>query len=145
LWAGIASPAQARAVHANLAKFEAPGGLLTSTQVTGSQWDAPYGWAPLQMIAVAGLRRYGYVEDADRLARKFVSLVIQEFDAHGIIVEKYDMQKRTSDIAAGIKFGYSANQAGFGWTNAAVLELLAGMGTGGSPKAPSAVESRVRR
>jgi alpha,alpha-trehalase len=137
LWAGIASPAQARAVHANLAKFEAPGGILTSTQVTGSQWDAPYGWAPLQMIAVAGLRRYGYVEDADRLARKFVSLVIQEFDAHGIIVEKYDMQKRTSDIAAGIKFGYSANQAGFGWTNAAVLELLAGMGTGGSPKAPS--------
>jgi len=145
LWAGIASPAQARAVYANLAKFEAPGGILTSTQVTGSQWDAPYGWAPLQMIAVAGLRRYGYVEDADRLARKFVSLVIQEFDAHGIIVEKYDMQKRTSDIAAGIKFGYSANQAGFGWTNAAVLELLAGMGTGGSPKAPSAVESRVRR
>jgi neutral trehalase len=47
------------------------------------------------------------------------------------------MQQRTSDIAAGIKFGYSPNQAGFGWTNAAVLELLAGMGTGGSPKAPS--------
>src|SRR3954470_1250655 len=65
LWAGIASPAQARAVHANLAKFEAPGGILTSTQVTGSQWDAPYGWAPLQMIAVGGLRRYGFVEDAD--------------------------------------------------------------------------------
>ena len=142
LWAGIASPAQARAVYANLAKFEAPGGLLTSTQVTGSQWDAPYGWAPLQMIAVAGLRRYGYVEDADRLARKFVSLVIQEFDAHGTIVEKYDMQKRTSDIAAGIKFGYSSNQAGFGWTNAAVLELLAGMGTGGSPKA-SPLDSTV--
>ena len=137
LWAGIASPEQARAVHGNLAKFEAPGGILTSTQVTGSQWDAPYGWAPLQMIGVGGLRRYGYVEDADRLARKFVSLVIQEFDAHGTIVEKYDLQKRTSDIAAGIKFGYSANQVGFGWTNAAVLELLAGMGTGGSPKASS--------
>jgi len=124
-------------VHGNLAKFEAPGGILTSTQVTGSQWDAPYGWAPLQMIGVGGLRRYGYVDDADRLARKFVSLVIQEFDAHGTIVEKYDLQKRTSDIAAGIKFGYSANQVGFGWTNAAVLELLAGMGTGGSPKASS--------
>ena len=94
LWAGIASPGQARAVHGNLAKFEAPGGILTSTQVTGSQWDAPYGWAPLQMIGVGGLRRYGYVEDADRLARKFVSLVIQEFDAHGTIVEKYELQKR---------------------------------------------------
>src|SRR3954469_19229476 len=135
LWAGIASPAQARAVRGNLSRFEAPGGLLTSTQGTGSQWDAPYGWAPLQMIGVAGLRRYGFAEDADRVARKFVSLVIQEFDAHGTIVEKYDMQRRTSTLGAGIRFGYDSNQAGFGWTNAAVLELLAGMGKGTDPKA----------
>ena len=54
-----------------------------------------------------------------------MSLVVQDFEAHGVIVEKYDVRRRTSDIAAGIRFGYSANQAGFGWTNAAVLELLA--------------------
>ena len=30
-------------------------------------------------------------------------------------------------MAADIKFGYSENQVGFGWTNGAVLELLAGM------------------
>jgi hypothetical protein len=30
-------------------------------------------------------------------------------------------------VAADIKFGYSANQIGFGWTNAAFLDLLAGM------------------
>ena len=59
----------------NLKLFEAPGGLLTSTQTTGNQWDAPFGWAPLQMIAVEGLRRYGYREDADRVARKFIALV----------------------------------------------------------------------
>jgi alpha,alpha-trehalase len=146
LWAGIASPAQARAVHGNLARFEAPGGLLTSTQTTGSQWDAPYGWAPLQMIGVGGLRRYGFTADADRIARNFVSLVIQEFDAHGTIVEKYDVKKRTSDLGAGIKFGYSSNQAGFGWTNAAVLELLAGLGKGTGPKArPLDSRTPVRR
>ena len=134
LWADMASQEQASAVRKNLARFEAPGGVLTSTQVTGSQWDAPYGWGPLQMIAVEGLRKYGFYDDADRLARKFVSMVIQDFDAHGTIVEKYDLQKRTSDLGAGIKFGYSSNQAGFGWTNAAVLELLAAMGSGANPK-----------
>jgi alpha,alpha-trehalase len=129
LWAGIASPMQASRVRANLERFEAPGGLLTSTEITGNQWDAPFGWAPLQMIAVAGLRHYGYHEDANRIAEKFVSLVAKEFDEHGTIVEKYDVRRRESDVAADIKFGYSANQVGFGWTNAAVLDLLAGMRT----------------
>jgi alpha,alpha-trehalase len=127
LWAGIATKAQAARVRANLPTFEAPGGLLTSTQVTGNQWDAPFGWAPLQMIAVAGLRRYGFDEDADRIATKFVALVAKEFKEHGTIVEKYDVRRRESDVAADIKFGYSANQIGFGWTNGAVLDLLAGI------------------
>ena len=127
LWAGIASPAQAARLRENLSRFEAPGGLLTSTAVTGNQWDAPFGWAPLQMIAVDGLRRYGFQEDANRIAAKFVSLVAKEFDEHGTIVEKYDVRRRESDVAADIKFGYSANQVGFGWTNGAVLDLLAGM------------------
>jgi alpha,alpha-trehalase len=127
LWAGIASPAQAARVRANLDRFEAPGGLLTSTEVTGNQWDAPFGWAPLQVIAVSGLRRYGFHEDANRIATKFVALVAKELDEHGTIVEKYDVRRRESDVAADIKFGYSANQVGFGWTNGAVLDLLAGM------------------
>ena len=129
LWAGMASPAQAARVRANLERFEAPGGLLTSTVITGNQWDAPFGWAPLQMIAVAGLRRYGYHEDANRIAAKFVSLVAKELDEHGTVVEKYDVRRRESDVAADITFGYSENQVGFGWTNGAVLDLLAGMRT----------------
>ena len=127
LWAGAASSEQARAVVRNLPRFEAPGGLLTSTEVTGNQWDAPFGWAPLQIIAVDGLRRYGYHAAADRLARKFVSLVTEDFAAHGTIVEKYDVRRRSSDLAAGLRFGYTSNEVGFGWTNAAVLELSAGL------------------
>jgi alpha,alpha-trehalase len=127
LWAGQASPAQAARVHANLPRFEAPGGVRTSNTVSGNQWDAPFGWAPLQMIAVEGLRRYGYAEDADRVAGKFISLVAKEFQEHGTIVEKYDLRRLESGVAAGIQFGYSANQIGFGWTNAVFLELLAGM------------------
>src|SRR5206468_2449666 len=100
LWAGMSSPEQARRVVGNLRRFEAPGGVLTSTQTSGSQWDAPYGWAPLQLIAVDGLRRYGYQQDADRLARKFVSLVADDFDAHGTIAEKYDVRRRSPDLGA---------------------------------------------
>ena len=137
LWAGLASPEQARRVLANLKLFEAPGGVLTSTQTTGNQWDAPFGWAPLQMMAVDGLRRYGHHEAADRLARKFVGTVVKEFEEHGVILEKYDLVRRESDVSSGIRFGYSANQIGFGWTNAAVLDLLAGLDrTGPSQPAP---------
>ena len=39
LWAGIASPAQAARVVANLHLFEAPGGLRTSTHVSRGQWE----------------------------------------------------------------------------------------------------------
>ncbi len=127
LWAGLASKAQAQRVRDNLKLFEAPGGLLTSTRATGQQWDAPYGWAPLQMMGLDGLRRVGFDADADRVSRKFLALVAKEFEEHGTIVEKYDVQRRESDVEAGIKFGYAANQIGFGWTNAAFLDLLAGL------------------
>ncbi len=125
LWAGIASEAQAKRIVENLPNFEAPGGLFTSTHVSGNQWDAPFGWAPLQLFAVEGLRRYGYQQEANRLACKFIKLVVQEFGKTGIIVEKYDLEKCSADVSDEIFFGYSSNEIGFGWTNGVVLELLA--------------------
>ncbi len=125
LWAGIASPPQAQLVANNLPKFEAPGGLLTSTHVSGNQWDAPFGWAPLHLMAVHGLRRYGFVQDAHRIAFKFIKLVLQEFLTSGTIVEKYDVEKCSADVSDEIFFGYSSNEIGFGWTNGVVLDLLA--------------------
>jgi alpha,alpha-trehalase len=127
LWVGLASDEQAAATARTLWRLEAPGGLLTSTTRSGNQWDAPFGWAPLQMMAVDGLRRYGYTAAADRLAAKFVGLVAKEFREHGVILEKYDLVQRESDVSAGIEYGYSENVIGFGWTNAVVLRLLDGM------------------
>ena len=127
LWVGLAADSQAAATAGMLWKLEVPGGILTSTHRTGNQWDAPFGWAPLQMIAVERLRHYGYTQAADRLSAKFVSLVSKEFQEHGIILEKYDLVQRESDVSAGIQYGYSENIIGFGWTNAVVLRLLDGM------------------
>jgi alpha,alpha-trehalase len=123
LWVGIADERQAARMVANLRLFERPGGLLTSTQVTGSQWDAPFGWAPTEMIAIQGLRRYGYNDEADRITANFLSLILKEFIKHKTIVEKYDVERRESEVAGSIKFGYDYNVIGFGWTNAAFVEL----------------------
>ncbi len=124
LWAGLASPHQAKRVRDNLYRFERPGGIVTSTFVSGSQWDAPFGWAPLQLLAVEGLRRYGYEEDAERITNEFLSLVLEVFEARGTIVEKYDVVRRSADLSAGLRFGYGSNEIGFGWSNGVFLELL---------------------
>lgn len=138
LWAGLADKTQAARVRENLKRFERPGGLRTSEKKTGMQWDAPYGWAPMQLIAVEGLRRYGYGADADRVSVNWLSLVMQEFEKHHAIVEKYDVETRTSSLAAGLKFGYTSNEIGFGWTNAAFEELYAQL----SPDAQRSLEKK---
>jgi alpha,alpha-trehalase len=127
LWAGIASRDQAAEVVRNLHRFEAAGGLQTSTHTSGDQWDAPYGWAPVQWIAVQALRRYGYSQEADRVSTKFLKLVLQEYEKHRTIVEKYDVVHFRSDLGHGILFGYHTNEAGFGWTNAVFTALLDGL------------------
>ena len=124
LWAQLASPEQASRVRANLPLFERPGGLRTSDRVTGNQWDAPFGWAPLQLFAVVGLENYHYTDDAHRIARAFLTMVVEDFERRGAIVEKYDVERRSSAVEGGIRFGYSENVVGFGWTNGVFLELL---------------------
>jgi alpha,alpha-trehalase len=121
LWAGLATKEQAKAVLANLKSFEQPGGAVMSPYNTGAQWDYPYAWAPTQMILVDGLRRYGFTEDADRIAYKFASMIAENYAKQGYIVEKYDAVTRSTDAA--VTSGYSINVIGFGWTNAAFLEF----------------------
>jgi alpha,alpha-trehalase len=123
LWAGIASREQAAAVVRKLPLFEKPGGVQTSTNTSGEQWDAPFAWAPLQFIAVEALRRYGYNAEADRISREFLSMVLEQYRQRGIIVEKYDAVRRSLDTSREVQFGYSSNEAGFGWTNAVFTAL----------------------
>ena len=50
-------------------------------------------------------------------------MVLCDFEAHGIIKEKYDVVTARSDLGVGVRFGYASNEIGFGWTNAAFLVL----------------------
>jgi len=122
LWAGLASDQQAQAVMKNLSVFEKAGGMVMSDQETEGQWDYPFGWAPIQLLAVEGMRRYGHNAEADRVSTEFLSTVLQNFMRDRTIREKYNVVTRSSET--NVRAGYSANVIGFGWTNGAFLELL---------------------
>jgi alpha,alpha-trehalase len=122
LWAGLSTPEQARDLAGNLGIFERAGGLAMSTTEAEVQWDYPYGWAPTELIAVEGLRRYGFNDDANRISYNFLSTVAENFRRDGTIREKYNVVTRSSESA--VNAGYQQNVIGFGWTNAAFLVFL---------------------
>src|SRR2546425_12513332 len=93
-----------------------------SPNETGGQWDFPYAWAPDQLLADEGLRRYGFNKEANRVSYKFLSTVAENFRRDGTIREKYNVETRSSE--SHIEAGYDQNVVGFGWTNGAFLALL---------------------
>ncbi len=121
LFLGVASPEQARAVAGVVESvLLQPGGLATTTVTSGQQWDAPNGWAPLQWIAVVGLRNYRYPELAQEVATRWVAKTIAGFKQQAKLVEKYDVMTTGGDAGGG---GEYATQIGFGWTNGVLLAL----------------------
>jgi alpha,alpha-trehalase len=122
MWTGIATPEQARSIMKNLAVFEKPGGLVMSPQESGGQWDYPYAWAPNQLLADEGIRRYGFKDDADRVSYEFLATVAENFRRDGTIREKYNAVTRSSETQ--VTAGYHMNIVGFGWTNGVFLALL---------------------
>jgi alpha,alpha-trehalase len=135
LWAGLATPEQAKSVAGNLKVFEHAGGIAMSDDDSGAQWDLPYGWGNIEMLAVKGLYRYGFSADADRISYEFLSTVAENFRRDGNIREKYNVVTKSSE--AHVELGYEMNVVGFGWTNAAFLELLHGL--------PKEMEDRLER
>lgn len=118
---GLASPAQATRVG-NVLKtnFLKPGGLVTTLTETGQQWDAPNGWAPLQYLAIEGLRRYQQRPLADTLAHRWTGLNGRVFAQTGQLLEKYDVLHPNRPAGG----GEYPLQDGFGWTNGVLLRLL---------------------
>ena len=123
LWAAAADAQQVKAVEANLNLFEKAGGIAMSTYESGVQWDLPYGWAPVTWLAVDGLAKNGDVKDAVRISQKFMTMVRENYICDRTIREKYDVVRESTEI--NVTSGYKENAIGFGWTNAAYLEMQA--------------------
>ena len=121
LWSGAATREEANQVEAKLSLFERPGGLSTSNTNTGLQWDEPYGWAPTNWRAVAGLEDFGFRADAARIAKHFDETIDAGFAADGTIREKYNVVEGNAQVK--VTTGYPQNVIGFGWTNAVYLKF----------------------
>lgn len=128
MWAGMVDGRQAQEMVKALKRFENEGGLATTDAlplaqyVPGAmptQWAYPNGWAPLQLIVIQGLQRYGYNNDARRLAMKWLKTNLDWFNAHGVFLEKYNVVSPDKPPQRGVY----PSQTGFGWTNA-VFERL---------------------
>ena len=118
LFVKIATPAQAIAIAATTKHFLLKdGGIVTTTNNTGQQWDAPNGWAPLQWVTVAGLKNYGNTVMAKTIAQRWLALNDKVYAATGKMMEKYNVEDLTK-IAGG---GEYPSQDGFGWTNGVYL------------------------
>jgi alpha,alpha-trehalase len=118
---GVATPAQAKAVASRLqSEFLRPGGVLTTTNASHQQWDAPNGWAPLQYLTVAGLHRYQLPALADTIAHRWTTLNVRVFNRTGRLLEKYNVE----DLSRTAGGGEYPLQDGFGWTNGVLLKLL---------------------
>jgi alpha,alpha-trehalase len=122
LWSGMASEHQASKLVKALPRFEYKGGLSTTDSPAfnrfmpyqvAMQWAYPNGWAPLQFMAVKGLQRYGYHEQARGIALKWIKTNLDWFNKNGVFLEKYNVVSPKEPPARGLY----PSQTGFGWTN----------------------------
>lgn len=120
LYAKIATSKQAKAVADHIEEeFLKDGGLVTTLIDNGQQWDSPNGWAPLQWIAIQGLREYGYHALANEVKKRWLHSTEEVFSRQHKMVEKYN-------VLSGSRMGGGGEyplQDGFGWTNGVYAAL----------------------
>ncbi len=100
------------------------GGTGTSEVDSGEQWDQPNGWAPLQWLAIGGLRNYDHPL-ADEIATRWLHTVSSLYKRDSKLVEKYVLVRRgDGGLGGGGGGGEYPLQDGFGWTNGVTRRLL---------------------
>lgn len=121
----LATPQQARQVAQTVrSRLLRPGGMTTSLQMNGQQWDGPNGWAPMQWMAVAGLRGYGEDVLAREIARRWIEREVAAYAQAGVLLEKYNVRMKQAPADGGGGGGEYPLQVGFGWTNGVLVSLM---------------------
>ncbi|MEX2014726.1 MAG: trehalase family glycosidase [Candidatus Saccharimonadales bacterium] len=123
MWANMVTEKQAAKLVKALKKFEYSGGLATTdsralrflpiSETVPTQWAYPNGWAPLHYIVTEGLNNYGYYDDAERIASKWLRTNLSWFEKNGVFLEKYNVVNPGKPPEKGLY----PSQTGFGWTN----------------------------
>lgn len=103
-----------------------PGGLLTTTAMTGQQWDSPNAWPPLVLLLIEGLLKMGpapcpqAVQLAQNLSALWLATNYDAYNKTGYMYEKYN----AFVVGDGGGGGEYTPQVGFGWSNAVALVLI---------------------
>jgi alpha,alpha-trehalase len=145
LWAGIPTPERAKEmVDAALIALKEVGGLVSGTEDSrgmisldrpNRQWDYPFGWAPHQILAWEGLKKYGFNEEKEELVYRWLYVITKSFvDFNGVVPEKFDVVETTHLVDVeygnvGVDFE-GVVMEGFGWMNASVQVGLREIGEG---------------
>lgn len=117
----MATPAQAQKVAQVLEnKFLQAGGLTTTLIKTGQKWDGPYGFAPLQYLAIEGLRNYGFNDLANKIKQNWIANNVRVYKNTGKMFEKYNVYDLNLENGGG-EYPF---QDGYGWTNGVLQKLL---------------------
>lgn len=120
LYFEMATNEQAQLVTEKIAdSFLKPGGVMTTLNETGQQWDAPNGWAPLQWLTIKGLRAYHQIKLADEIKKRWLKLNRDVYVKNFKMMEKYNVV----DLSKKGGGGEYPSQDGFGWTNGVFQEL----------------------
>ena len=101
LFAGLAATEQAARTMQVLPLLEHEHGIACCEprdDLLHLQWDYPHGWACLHHLVISGLLRYGYQDDALRIAEKYCRTVDRAFGYTGNLWEKYNVV--TGDVSA---------------------------------------------
>ncbi len=121
----MATQAQADVIAKTIAQeFLKPGGVISTLNHSGQQWDAPNGWAPLQWITYIGLKNYGHETLANTIATRWVQLNEKVYENTGKFVEKYNVE----DLSLEAGGGEYPVQDGFGWSNGVYLAFKKELG-----------------
>jgi alpha,alpha-trehalase len=96
------------------------GGIVSTPNATGQQWDAPNGWAPQQWMAIEGLERCNQKALAKDIAMRWIKLNNDVYLRTNKLMEKYNVV----DLKLEAGGGEYPSQDGFGWTNGVLLALI---------------------
>lgn len=127
LWAGMYDPETEqedinKMVKHALGRLEVEHGIVTSSEVSGSQWDYPYGWPPLQHFAFSSLSRYGFKEDARRIAKKYLDITDKVMDTNGSLYEKYNVVEGNAEVQVVNGYDINVSERGtFLWSASVVV------------------------
>ena len=120
---GMLTDEQAETLKNNIPRLETEYGVAVTEKMYDAdkysyQWQYPNGWAPMYSIIINALDRYGYKDDAKRIAKKYTDLIENNFKVTHNLWEKYNVETGGVDV----KLESSKMPPMMGWTAGVYIE-----------------------